>query len=425
MVRRQLILDLAECSTYRQLLQARPPAFTHGALLLTVTLLGTAVAWAALTTADLVVRAPGRTRPVTTPMKVFSAARGEVFSASAGGRVVEVRFHAGDVVRAGDVLLRLDTERLDNEIAKRKRTIHTAEEELAELTRMEGLLVQQYEAAVAKARAELAQAEEEIGKAKEKHASDLRLAEVELRTAQQEEERVRRLVARNQAATPAELAQVTEKVQRAHERLRQARLAVDEGRLPVLRQALQLVEREHAVRAEELRIKQRLKEGDLGAARIELANLELEHKQAVVRAPTDGVITAGDVKVGDLLEPGKPVFEIAEQRGFLFEMAVPSEEVGHLALDMPVRIKLDAYDYQKYGTLPGRVCYIAPDSVVPEGQKAVVYLVRVETEGDEVGRGELRGQLKLGMSGQAEIVTGRESLLALLVKKVRRTISLG
>ena len=42
-----------------------------------------------------------------------------------------------------------------------------------------------------------------------------------------------------------------------------------------------------------------------------------------------------------------------------------------------------------------------------------------------MGRGAYRGQVKLGMAGQVEIVTGRESLLSLLVKKIRQTISLG
>ncbi len=92
---------------------------------------------------------------------------------------------------------------------------------------------------------------------------------------------------------------------------------------------------------------------------------------------------------------------------------------------MPVRIKLDAYDYQKYGTLDGTVSFISPDSGMREGQRTAIYLVRIDLEGDEVGRGDLRGRVKLGMAGQAEIVTDQESLLALLLKKIRQTISLG
>src|SRR5262249_27405029 len=149
-----------------------------------------------------------------------------------------------------------------------------------------------------------------------------------------------------------------------------------------------------------------------------------ERQQAVLRAPMDGVITRGDVKVGDILESGKTVVEIAEEKGFRFEMAVPSEEVSHLRPGLPARIPLDAFDYQKYGTLDGTVTYISPDSGVTEGQKTT-YTVRIDVEGEELRHGELRGRVKLGMAGYAEIVTDQESLLGLFLKKIRQTISLG
>ena len=88
-------------------------------------------------------------------------------------------------------------------------------------------------------------------------------------------------------------------------------------------------------------------------------------------------------------------------------------------------MKLDAYDYQRYGTVAGTVTFIAPDSDVLAGQGRATYLVRIELAGEELGRGDFRGQIKLGMAGQADIVTGQESVLALLVKKLRQTISLG
>src|SRR5262245_17962541 len=100
---------------------ARPPRILHGTVVLLVLLLGTAGAWAALTRADLVVRAGGRVRPVTTPVKVVNGARSEVLSGTLGGRVIEVRFREGTEVKKGDVLIRLDTARLDNEIARRRR----------------------------------------------------------------------------------------------------------------------------------------------------------------------------------------------------------------------------------------------------------------------------------------------------------------
>ena len=150
----------------------------------------------------------------------------------------------------------------------------------------------------------------------------------------------------------------------------------------------------------------------------------MERAQAVIRSPIDGVITSGEVKVGDLLEQGKSFAEVAEQAGYRFEASIPSEEVGRLRLGMPARVKLDAYDYQRYGTVDGSVCFIAPDSGQPEGDRAASFTVRIELKGDTVGRGQYRGRVRLGMAGRAEIVTGRESLLSLLRKSVRQSISL-
>jgi multidrug efflux pump subunit AcrA (membrane-fusion protein) len=193
----------------------------------------------------------------------------------------------------------------------------------------------------------------------------------------------------------------------------------------VLRRALELTEREYAVRRQELQTKQGLKQGEIAALRLELANLTLERQQALIRAPMDGLVIAGDVKVGEFLTYGKTVMEIAAQQGFRFEVAVPSEEVSHLQVGMPARVKLDAYDYQRYGTAAGTVAFIAPDSGVSGGQPGAVYLVKIQLTGEEIGMRDYRGRIKLGMTGQAEIVTGQERLLSLLAKKIRQTISLG
>lgn len=419
-----LIWDLADCTEFRLALQARPPRMVHGTLILLATLLAAALVWSAATQADLVVRGPGRVRPVTSPMKVVNSSSGEALSASIGGRVMEVNVHEGEEVRRGDVLIRLDAERLDNEIAKRQRAIQAGEEEVAKLDHMERLLSLQFDSTQAKAEAELVQALEEIRQAKDRQAADARLAQLELQNTRYEEAQVRQLVERQFVASD-DLRKATARVREAKEKLDKARLPVDTGRVEVMRRALDLAARDYAVRRQELYTKQGIKQAEVDSFRIELANLELERKQAVIRAPIDGIVTIGDVKVGDILERGKPVVEIAEQQGFRFEVAVPSEEVGHLQVGMPARIKLDAYDYQRYGTVAGTVVFISPDSGLPAGQQTATYLVKIELEGEELGRGDLRGRVKLGMAGQADIVTGQESLLALLVKRLRQTISLG
>ena len=152
-----------------------------------------------------------------------------------------------------------------------------------------------------------------------------------------------------------------------------------------------------------------------------LFNRIVKSRRAIV---DDAPGVTRDRKVGDLLEPGKAAVEIARQAGFLFEAAIPSAEIAHVRAGMPARIRLDAYDFQRYGTLDGTVAFIAPDSGVPEGQTRAVYTVRITTRRDEIGRGAYRGRVKLGMTGRVEIVTGGDRLLTLLVRKINQTISL-
>jgi adhesin transport system membrane fusion protein len=423
-MRNTLVLDLADCTEYRQTIQARTPRMVHVTAGLLVALLSAALAWSALTEANLVVRAPGRVRPVTTPEKVFNAARGEVLGGGAGGRVIEVHIREGDEVRRGDLLIRLDTERLDNEIAKQRRTLRAAEEELETLVRQASLSLRQFEAARAKARAELDRAREQVRRARQQQSADMRLVQVELDIAKDDEGQLRALTSR-QAAPRADLLKATRKAREAQEKLAKAQLPVDESSVPVAERALDLGEHDYAVQREELERKRTAKQGEVEAARIELANCDLMRKLAEIRAPRDGIVIKGDVKVGDVLEPGKPVLELAQQGGYLFEGMVPSEDVGHLRIGMPARIKLDPYDYQRYGTVRGQVSFLSPDSGVEQRKRTITYIVRIALERDTVGRGEFRGRVKLGMAGSADIVTGHESLLSLLVKRIRQSISLG
>jgi multidrug efflux pump subunit AcrA (membrane-fusion protein) len=422
-MRNQLVFNLDECSKFRQTLLARPPGIAHGAVVLLLGLLIAAVLWSVLTRANLVVRGAGRVRPVDSPEKVVIAARPEVLSASTGGRVVAVHFREGDEVHKGALLIRLETEQLDNLIAKQRRTIRSAQEELSNLDNLEKLTARQADSARLKAQAELARAKEDVEQAELVRAAELGKAEAALDSARDEEARSRRLAATN-AIAPAERVKAVNRLREARQALAKARAPVTKARVQVAQRALEQSDSDQSVRREELKLKRQVKEGELAAARIDLANRELERKQSEIRAPISGVVTKGDIKVSDVLAPGKPVVEIAKQTGFLFELAVASEDFGDLRLGMPVLIKLDAFDYQRYGALLGTVSFLSPDSGVAEGQTRATHLVRITLEGDRVGRGELQGVVKLGMSGQADIVTGEESLLGLLVKRIRRSISL-
>jgi multidrug resistance efflux pump len=415
------VLDLADCTEFRQSLLARPPRAVHTTVWLAVSLLVAAVGWAALTDADLVVRAPGRVRPISPPVPVRVGARGEVLSGSLGGRVVEVAFREGQEVRQGQVLLRLDTGRLGTEIAKKRQTIAARRHEAALLRRQAEQLDREFNEAEQKARAELDQATEAERIARQRRDSDLRVARAQLEFAERDEAEQRVLILR-QATTRVELHAAQLRLFQAREQLLKAEQPVDENAVKIARRALALVREQYAAKRAELARQISVKEAETADASKDLETLEFELEQATVRAPATGVVTRGELQVGTILEPGQVVAEVAAQQGFLFEADVPNEDVTHLRLGQPARVKLDAYDYQRYGTLAGTVCQIAVDA---GAQGTATYRVRIKPETDEVGRGADRGRLKLGLTGQVEIVTERESLLRLLLKRIRRSISLG
>lgn len=425
---REHILDLTDCTEIRQTLLARPPRVVHGAVMLIVGLLVGALVWALATEADLVVRAPGRVRPQTNPNKPIRGVEEESrVCAVGGGRVVETHVQEGKEVAAGDVLLRFDTEMLDNEIAKVQQSIETERAELVQLQQLQRLGRGEFEATQAKARAELAQVLEQINQDKRRRGSDIQLAQIAMQKAQDSCGWLERLVD-GRAATDRELLEARRQVDEAVIHLEVAKQPVDQSQLEVLRQALVLNERRHGLECVELQMKIQSKEGAIGAASFELANLRVRLKHAVLRSPTDGVVTVVEAQVGDVVESGAPVVAITEQRGFRIDLGVSSDHVGHIRVGMPARIRLDAYDYQVYGTLDGTVTYIAPDTVVtplPDGGTVASYIVRVALAKDHLENGEHQGQVKLGMTGQAEIITDKESIFSLLVRGIRRAISLG
>ena len=96
---------------------------------------------------------PAGSAPASAPKKV-SVTRTEGSIA----KVAEVFFTQGQEVREGEVLLRLDTEKLRNDLARKRRAIRAAEEELENGDRLAELQQRQGETAVAKLDAEIAQA---------------------------------------------------------------------------------------------------------------------------------------------------------------------------------------------------------------------------------------------------------------------------
>ncbi len=417
-----ITIKLNDCTQFRQTLALQTPAIVHGTAFLLVGLLLAAVSWSSIVRANLVVRALGRVRPLEIPTRIFAS-----FGHELDGRVVEAAIEEGTMVRRGDTLIRLNTDAIDNHLAKVRRTIETSQAELAELSRMDQLLALQFDAASEKANAELKHAESQFNRATEQRESEIRRCQDELDTATDHWSRCQQLQGTG-AVSKAEVVEAESKVRQAKEKIVQAQFVTHSDQVDVARKVLELIRHDSAVKRAEIESRKVAKQGEIESNNKELAHLELQRQAATVTAPIDGVVVSGRIRTGDVIESGKSIIELVPQLGYRFEASVPTEDAGQLRVGMLVQIKFDAYDYQKYGTMEGVVTYISPDSKVNESKDRPTqptFVVRVEMREEQVSRGDCVGKVKLGLGGTAEIVVGEESVLMIFVKRIRHSISLG
>lgn len=418
---KETYIPLSDNTRIRQVLAAQPPRIVHGTFYLFVALLVCMLIWSTFSRIDLIVKAPGRIRPKTNPIKVVH--QSDSIRSSIAGKITQVHVQIGDRVKKGDILAEFDRQVLDNELTRLKRVV---ENRKSELDRFQNLIQHKnelYQTEVSKAEADLKQANEQIRREKEELAGNLHAAQVEYDAAVESESKKRKLV--EQGLRPkGDLDQATIWLQRAKANLDKLKMGVDESRLQPLQLAIQSIKNRHDVENEDLDIKLiRLKE-ELHDAETQLANTSIDYDQAVVRAHIDGVVTEGEMQEGESVQAGQTIFTIAPEQNFQMEVLVASSDVGRIQVGMPSRIKLDAFDYQKYGTVQGKVEQVSPDSEMVKEAGTGFYRVHISIPNDQIGRGKAIGKIKLGMTGLAEIITDEDSILALTFRKIQKQFSI-
>lgn len=144
--------------------------------------------------------------------------------------------------------------------------------------------------------------------------------------------------------------------------------------------------------------------------------------RTLVRSPVDGVIKRLYVNtIGGVVTPGMNMMDILPTGdSLLVEVKIHPRDIAFLYPDQRAVIKVTAYDFAIYGGLTGKVVRISPDSInEPDGK--MYYQVWIET--DRTFLGTVENPLKLipGMVVNAEIVTGKKSVLDFLLKPLLRT----
>src|SRR3546814_4169227 len=86
-------------------------------------------------------------------------------------------------------------------------------------------------------------------------------------------------------------------------------------------------------------------------------------------------------------------------------------------------VKVTAYDFSIYGGLTGTVQQVSADSVYDEATREAYFTVVVETDRAWLGSGAHKLPITPGMVCDVEILTGRKSVLAYLLKPIMKARS--
>ena len=152
---------------------------------------------------------------------------------------------------------------------------------------------------------------------------------------------------------------------------------------------------------------------------LDMANTKLGER--FLYAPVAGVVSSLNVRnIGEVVQPGQTIAEISASKAPLVLLAdLPNQEAGFVKPGMPVQVKLDAYPYQDYGVVPGRVVSTAADSK-PNERLGAVYRVEIALERNYIKDHQRLIQFKPGQTATAEIIIRRRRIADILFAPIRQ-----
>ncbi len=252
---------------------------------------------------------------------------------------------------------------------------------------------------------ELEKIAEESQRSQEQAKSDITQARLRL----QEE------VSRYQGTMSQAFADIQQAKLRLQEQQSSYQSIVQAGKLAVLKNQEQL---------KDLQTQITTLQSEIAQTGSQITSLNLQLQQRVVRSPIDGVIFELPIeKPGPVVETGQVIAQIApENTPLILKAQMPSQQSGFLKVGMPVKVKFDAYPFQDYGVLEGRVSWIAPNSKVQnEGQNRVeTYELDITLDHPYIQAGNKHITLIPGQTATAEVIVRQRRVIDFILDPFKK-----
>lgn len=398
----------------------RTAQLTMHVMLLAFVLFGV---WAAISSVDQVVVAPGRlVNPV--PNVVVQPLETSIIQS------VEVR--QGQTVKKGAVLATMDATFVqadEDQVRSRLQSLQTQidglEREFAGTNSsapvedpLQAKLLQERRANYQAQMAKLGESSARLRAALATNHQDQQRVASRLRSLKEIEAMQEKMVSQKYAAP----LQLLEAQQRTKEVERDLELVV--GREQELKRELNSVDAERSVFERGWR--QKTMEDLLGltrerdALREQLQKADKRHRLVTLTSPIDAVVLdVAKLSPGSIIKEAETFFTLVPLNATLeAEVQIDSVDVGYIKRGQEVHVKLDAFPYQKHGTLDAKVRTLSEDAFKRETARAqgsdAYFVARIQLDATELKNMKEGTRLLPGMTLSAEIVVGERTILSYL-----------
>ena len=151
---------------------------------------------------------------------------------------------------------------------------------------------------------------------------------------------------------------------------------------------------------------------------------DLENAQQnllTVRSPYDGVVISLDQRtVGSVVQQGQVLCQLAQQNAQLHARLLLKEAgFPKLAVAQKVRYFFEAFPYQRYGAISGKLDWISPSAVSSSDGAHFIGLASLEKTTIPGGAGQTL-PLRVGMKGEAHIIVGARTVIEYAFEPIRQ-----
>lgn len=414
-----------------------------------------ALAWASLSTVDIVATAPG---------KIIPSGRTKVIQPFEIGVVRAIHVQDGQSVKAGDVLIELDSTMNNAELEHMQSDLIAAQLDVARLhaalTDGPDPLGDFHPPKGASAEMVASQRKFLMNQITEYHS---KLAALDSQLVQKQAERTTAMatISKIEALLPLLQQQVemqkdavehevtskflyNETLQKLIEQ--QQELVVQKSHLQEAQAAVTTIEKTRAQATGEYR---RTLYDDLTKAEGKAAGLTQDviksqerSKLQVLTAPVDGVVQQLAVHtVGGVVTPAQPLLAVVPLDSHLeIEAMVSNRDIGFVHEGQDAEIKIETFNFTRYGLLHGRVRTVSQDAISPDkrqdgtgdtsqgesGKKSTsdaqepVYAARVTLDRTQMQVEDKLVNLSPGMAVTVEIKTGSRKVISYLLSPLLR-----